>query len=273
MRSMLVEPGVRSGTPAVMMMRSPGLAKPSSIGDAAGAVDHVVEVAGVGRNHAMRAPHDRQAPRGVEHRRQRDDRHLRALARGAQAGRARRRVGDDRRELQRLGDLARGERDRVGAGRLRLGALRVDDAGIVRVALDPLGDAVHHLDRFDRILAGRRFGRQHDGVGAFEDGGRDVGHFGAGRHRRGDHRFQHLRGDHHRLAGAARRAGDLLLDAGHGFERHLDAEIAARHHQRVGQLDDLGEPRHGLRLLDLGHAAAPGRARSCALRRDPPAAG
>ena len=30
MRSMLVEPGVLSGTPAVMMMRSPGLPKPSS---------------------------------------------------------------------------------------------------------------------------------------------------------------------------------------------------------------------------------------------------
>ena len=49
------------------------------------------------------------------------------------------------------------------------------------------------------------FGRQHDRVGAFEDGGRDVGHFGPRGHRAGDHRFEHLGRDHHRLAGAARQ--------------------------------------------------------------------
>ena len=35
------------------------------------------------------------------------------------------------------------------------------------------------------------------------------------------------------LPSAARRTGDLLLHAGHLLERHLDAEIAARHHQRI----------------------------------------
>ena len=32
-----------------------------------------------------------------------------------------------------------------------------------------------------------------------------------------------------------RRAGHLLLNAGHLFERHFHAKIAARHHQRIGQ--------------------------------------
>ena len=64
MRSMLVEPGVRSGTPAVMMMRSPGLPKPSSMGDAAGAVDHVVEVGGVGRT-TQCVPHSSDSRRAV----------------------------------------------------------------------------------------------------------------------------------------------------------------------------------------------------------------
>jgi hypothetical protein len=32
-----------------------------------------------------------------------------------------------------------------------------------------------------------------------------------------------------------------------------NAEIAARHHQRVGKVDDLIEPQHRLRFLDLGH--------------------
>ena len=102
-------------------------------------------------------------------------------------------------------------------------------------------------------MAGRRFRRQHDRVGAVEDGGGDVGDFGARRHRARDHRFQHLRGDDDRLAGAAAGARHFLLHAGHFFQRHLDAEIAARHHQRVGEIEDVVEPRHRLRLLDLGH--------------------
>ena len=68
-----------------------------------------------------------------------------------------------------------------------------------------------------------------------------------------DHRFEHLRRDHHRLAGAAGGAGDALLDAGDPLERQLDAEIAARHHQRIGEVDDRVEPLDRLRLLDLGH--------------------
>jgi hypothetical protein len=57
----------------------------------------------------------------------------------------------------------------------------------------------------------------------------------------------------------ARRAGagDLLLDAWHRLQRHLDAEVAARNHQRVGQFDDLGQPGDGLRLFDLGHDQRP----------------
>ena len=68
-----------------------------------------------------------------------------------------------------------------------------------------------------------------------------------------DHRFEHLGRDDHRLAGAARGARDPLLDAGDPFERHLHAEIAARHHQRIGKVDDRVEPLDRLRLLDLGH--------------------
>ena len=126
---------------------------------------------------------------------------------------------------------------------------------VVGVALDLGGDPVHGRDRLDGKGAGGGLGRQHDRVGAFEDGGRDVRDLGAGRHRRGDHRFQHLRGDDHRLAGAAGGAGDLLLDAGHLLERHLDAEVAAGDHQRVGELDDRGEALDRLRLLDLGQDA------------------
>ena len=148
-----------------------------------------------------------------------------------------------------------GGRDGVGAGRLGLGALRAHDVDVVGVALDLGGDPVHGGDRLDREGAGGRFGRQHHRVAALEDGGGDVGHLGAGRHRRGDHRFEHLGGDDHRLAGAAAGAGDLLLDAGHALQRHLDAEVAAGDHQRVGVLDDRRQALDRLRLLDLGEDA------------------
>ena len=108
-------------------------------------------------------------------------------------------------------------------------------------------------DRFNRIFAGRRFRRQHHRVGAFENRGGDVGDFRARGHRRIDHRFQHLRRHHHRLAGDAAHARHLFLHAGHLLQRHFDAEIAARHHQRVGEFHDLGEPGHRLRFFDLGH--------------------
>ena len=45
------------------------------------------------------------------------------------------------------------------------------------------------------------------------------------------------------LPARAADARHLLLHAGHFFQRHFDAEVAARHHQRVGELDDLVEPR------------------------------
>ena len=127
------------------------------------------------------------------------------------------------------------------------------DGRINAVVLHLLGDPVHRRHRLDRILAGRRFRRKHDGIGAVEDCRGDVGDFGARRHRAGDHQFQHLRGDDHRLAGAPAGAGHFLLHAGHFFQRHFDAEVAARHHQRIGKVEDIAKPRHRLRLLDLGH--------------------
>ena len=127
------------------------------------------------------------------------------------------------------------------------------DGRYIALILHFLGDAVHGRHRLDRILAGRRFRRQHHRVGAVEDRGGDVGDLRARRHRACDHRFQHLGRDNHRLAGVAAGARHFLLHARHFLQRHLDAEIAARHHQRVGEVENVVQSRHRLRLLDLGH--------------------
>src|SRR6266851_1998301 len=47
--------------------------------------------------------------------------------------------------------------------------VRMDDGAIERIALHLLGDAIHGRDRLDRKLPGRRFGRQHDRIGTFEN--------------------------------------------------------------------------------------------------------
>ncbi len=72
-------------------------------------------------------------------------------------------------EIERIGDLARRVGDGVGAGRLGLGALRVDDAAIERIAF-ATSSAMRFGggDRLDRILPGGGFRRQHDRVGAFD---------------------------------------------------------------------------------------------------------
>ena len=114
---------------------------------------------------------------------------------------------------------------------------------------------------------GGRFRRQHHGIGAVVDGGRDVGRLGPRRRRRLDHRFEHLRRDDHRLAGRRQSADQLLLPAGHVLRRDLDAEIAARHHDARRPARTMSSMRvERRRLLDLGHDA--GAALDQALRLD-----
>lgn len=67
------------------------------------------------------------------------------------------------------------------------------------------------------------------------------------------HRLEHLGGHHHRLAELAADLDDAFLDAWHALRRHLYAEVAARHHDRVGALGDRLDGAHRAGLLDLGH--------------------
>ena len=71
------------------------------------------------------------------------------------------------------------------------------------------------------------------------------------------HGIQHLGRHHHRLAGEAAGADDPLLGAGHVLRRHLHPEIAARHHHRIGLLDQLIQMDQRLGLLDLHHDRGP----------------
>ncbi len=164
-------------------------------------------------------------------------------------------VGDGRCCREQRSHVAHGEADRVGGRGRWIGARRVHQRPVVRIALGLLDDPAHDLHRLQREAPARRFGRQHHRVGAVVDGGGDVGRLGARRHRRVDHRLEHLRGDDHWLAGATACRDQALLHGRHLLGRHLHAEVAARHHHRVGRGDDGIERDDRRRLLHLGDDA------------------
>ena len=86
----------------------------------------------------------------------------------------------------------------------------------------------------------------HHGIG-------DVRHFGAGRNGVHDHRFHHLRGDDDHAVLVARLLDDLLLQSGELRIAHLDAEIAAGHHDGIARPHHLGQILDRLGAFDLGH--------------------
>ncbi len=70
-----------------------------------------------------------------------------------------------------------------------------------------------------------------------------------------DHRIEHLGGDDGRPPGDAQAARMRFWQRRHGLGRHLDAKIAARHHDAVALLDDLVEMVDGGGLLELAMTA------------------
>ena len=127
------------------------------------------------------------------------------------------------------------------------------------VLLGGLDDPRHRAHGVDRPGADRRLAREHQRVGAVEDGVGGVGGLGARRARVLDHRLEHLGGDDDGLGLAAGELDGALLHERHVLERHLDAEVAAGDHDAVEGRDDALEVVDRLRLLDLGddgHARA-----------------
>ena len=113
------------------------------------------------------------------------------------------------------------------------------------------------LDRLDGELTDAGLAGEHDRVGTVEHRVGDVGRLSPGRARRRDHRLEHLGGDDDGLGVAASGLDDLLLQHRDVLERHLDAQVTARHHDAVERGDDLVDVLDRLRLLDLGDDGQP----------------
>ncbi len=171
--------------------------------------------------------------------------------------------GTEGRERARDVAIAR-ERDDPGVAEVLRqtgrGAEKFDLRGLVRLfrgehdrefAFGRGGDAGHHLDATDGVLARGGFARKHDRVGQFQDGIGDVGHLGAGRHRVLDHRLQHVRRDDDRLAGGDGHGDGLALDERQGLVGDFDAKVTAGHHEGVGGAENVAEVFDGRLVLDL----------------------
>ncbi len=202
MRSMLVEPGVPNGTPAVMTTRCPprdllALRHTDRL------LHHLGEVLDVGEVYAMRAP-DSARRRAVSI--------FGVSARIGAVGRSRAARSAVAPELVK---------ETIAAAPIVSGDLAA--AALIASAIGVLGRQAAGVEQreIEQVLCTRRamrsiiatasigyfadggLCRQHHRVGALIDGGRDIGGLGAGWGRRADHQFQHLRGDDHRLAGDA----------------------------------------------------------------------
>ena len=113
--------------------------------------------------------------------------------------------------------------------------------------------AVHRLHRFDRILARRRFRRQHHRIGTVEHGIGHVRYFGPGRDRAGNHRLHHLCGGNHHFVPRQRHPDHAFLQCGHGCIADFHAQITPRDHDRVGRIENFLEVLDRLGTLDLGY--------------------
>ena len=125
-------------------------------------------------------------------------------------------------------------------------------AGVVEAEVGLLGDPRHRGDDPDGVEADGRLRGEHDGAGSVEDGVRHVGRLGAGRHRRLDHGLQHLRGGDGGATAGDAAPDDVLLQMWQVLDRELDAQVAPRHHDGVGGVDDRIDVLHGGSRLDLG---------------------
>src|SRR6185437_3410420 len=113
-------------------------------------------------------------------------------------------------------------------------------------------DLAHGLDDEGRMLTGGRFGAQHHGVCAFEDGVGDVGYLAAVGLNAVDHAFHHLGGDDHGFRAVDTFPDDLALGHGDLLDGQFHAEVAAGYHDGIGGVDDIAQIVHRGRHFDLG---------------------
>ena len=145
-----------------------------------------------------------------------------------------------------------GLRDRFGdfIRRARIDLLQV--AVLLQPGLGFQRQLYHGAHRFHRATADRGLAGQHHRGSAVENRVGDIADFGARRPRVALHRVEHLGGGDDRFAAGDGGADDALLDGRTLAHVHLDAEVAARHHDAVGGADDARDVVDAVAVFNLG---------------------
>ena len=113
-------------------------------------------------------------------------------------------------------------------------------------------DGSHGRNGLGGILPHRAFRRQHHCIGSVHDRIGNVRNLRAGRHRTVDHRLHHLRSGYDDPVPVPRATNNQLLLPDKALVTGLYSQVAARHHHRVGGIQDFVEVIQRLRPLDLG---------------------
>ena len=116
-------------------------------------------------------------------------------------------------------------------------------------------DVGHFAHGFQRVFAHRRFGAEHDGIGAIEHGIGHVADLGAGGQGVGDHAFHHLRGGDDQFVHLPRHANHFFLQCGHGGVAHFHRQIAPGDHDAVAHAQDVFQVRDGFGAFHFGNQA------------------
>ena len=205
--------------------------------------------------------------------------HDRGFGRVGQDRHPRAERGDDARRASGAGVAGNGHHVPIGSGEgggrvgegvgVGIGAWRGAGRQVRRAAsLAQADDPRRRLGGQDRVCPDRSLAGEHDRVGPVEDCVGHVARLGARRPGRRDHRLQHL-GRHDRRDAAIQCAPhELFLEDRDLLVGQLDPEVAARHHDRVGNVADGIERVYRRPGLDLGDDGRPGRAEQAAQLRD-----
>lgn len=125
-----------------------------------------------------------------------------------------------------------------GNGAIDAAIFFLGNGGNARMILGIENDLFHFFDGFDWIRTVGGFIGKHDDVGALDDGGGDVGDFGAGRFWGVHHARKHLGGDDAKFAIGATERNEFSLDDWHDFGASFDSHVAAGNHDAVSGSHD-----------------------------------
>ena len=108
---------------------------------------------------------------------------------------------------------------------------------IINIVFGIIGNFVHNLDCFNRVLSDCGFTRKHNSRGAVINCVCNVRYFGSCRAWIFYHRLKHLGCRNNNLACLIHLLDNHFLDRRDLLERHLNAQVASCNHYSVGNID------------------------------------